>query len=520
MAGIISIANMACSYQMAGQTKESLSNMHDILVIGGGINGVGIARDAAGRGLDVVLCEKDDLASHTSSASSKLIHGGLRYLENYEFRLVRESLAEREILLRAAPHIIWPVRIVLPVLKGMRPKWMLRIGLFLYDHLAKRAVLPATKTLDLHKTLQGQPLKANLRTGFEYSDCRADDARLVALNAVDAGERSADIRTRTECTALERKADHWLATLVHADGKEHKVSARIIVNAAGPWVERILGKFDRLNSHAGVRLVKGSHIVTKKLYEGDHAYIFQSADGRVVFVMPYEDDYTLIGTTEADFDLDKDKEEISDTEIDYLCAAANEYFEHAISPDDIVWTYAGVRPLYDDQASSASVVTRDYVFDLDGDKNGIAPMLSIFGGKLTSYRELAEHAMKKLEPFFTNLGPAWTHSASLPGGDFPIDGMEILLQSVAARYPWLPTEQCERMAKAYGTRIFAVLEDAKSPGDLGKHFGAGLYEAEITYLQDKEFAQTAEDILWRRSKLGLVMTGQERSGVENYLAAG
>ncbi len=480
--------------------------MYDMLVIGGGINGVGIARDAAGRGLNVILCEKDDLASHTSSASSKLIHGGLRYLENYEFRLVRESLGERETLLRAAPHVIWPMRIVLPVLAGMRPSWILRIGLFIYDHLAKRAVLPATKTLNLRKTLQGVPLKENLRKGFEYSDCWADDARLVAINAVDAAERGATILTRTECVALVRKSDHWVVGLKDENGIHSTVSTRLVVNAAGPWVEKILGKFGMLGNHSGVRLVKGSHIVTRRLYDGGHGYIFQAADGRVIFAMPYEDDYTLIGTTEVDWELDSGAVTISDEETTYLCGAVNDYFKQPIAPEDVVWSYAGVRPLYDDKADSANVVTRDYVFNLDGDGSSMAPVLSVFGGKLTTYRRLAEHAMEKLAHFYPNMKAPWTHDASLPGGDFPIDGVAALRSDVKTRYPWLGDTQIARMVQAYGTRIFRILGTATCIADLGHDFGAGLHEAEVCYLRDTEFAKTPDDILWRRSKLGLKMT--------------
>jgi glycerol-3-phosphate dehydrogenase len=490
--------------------------IHDILVIGGGINGVGIARDAAGRGLKVLLCEKDDLGSHTSSASSKLIHGGLRYLETYEFRLVRESLGEREILLRAAPHVIWPLRIVLPVLDGMRPAWMIRIGLFIYDHLAKRAILPATKKLNLRKTLQGAPLKENLRTGFEYSDCWADDARLVAINAVDAAERGATILTRHECISLDRKADHWTAELKDEKGELNTVTARMVVNAAGPWVEKIQGKFGRIQNRANVRLVKGSHIVTRRLYDGDHGYIFQAADGRVIFAMPYEDDYTLIGTTEVDWELDSGPVVISDAETSYLCGAVNDYFTQSITPDDVIWNYAGVRPLYDDDADSANVATRDYVFKLDGDGTAIAPILSVFGGKLTTYRKLSEHAMDKIAAFFPSMSPAWTHDAHLPGGDFAIDGGDALRADVAARYPWMDKGQIARMVQSYGTRIFKILGAAKSPVDLGYHYGAGLYQAEIDYLRETEFAKSAEDILWRRSKLGLKMTEQEQQAVKIY----
>jgi glycerol-3-phosphate dehydrogenase len=491
--------------------------MYDILVIGGGINGVGIARDAAGRGLKVLLCEKNDLASHTSSASSKLIHGGLRYLENYEFRLVRESLGEREILLRAAPHVIWPLRIVLPVLDGMRPAWMIRIGLFIYDHLAKRAILPATKALNLRKAEQGVALKDNLQMGFEYSDCWADDARLVAINAVDAAERGADILTRTECMKLDRKSDHWVAELKDPDGNHKQVSARMIVNAAGPWVEKIQGQFGRIQNKANVRLVKGSHIVTPRLYDGDHGYIFQAADGRVIFAMPYEGDYTLIGTTEVDWQLDNGPVVISDEETQYLCAQVNIYFKNQISPEDVIWSYAGVRPLYDDNADDANVVTRDYVFNMDGDGKDLAPVLSVFGGKLTTYRKLAEHAMEKIAPFFPALKPAWTNGAALPGGDFAIDGGDALRREAHERYPWLDTAQIARMVQSYGTRIFVILGEAKSADDLGQYFGAGLYEAEIAYLQHTEFASRPEDILWRRSKLGLKLNANEIDNLAQYM---
>jgi glycerol-3-phosphate dehydrogenase len=492
--------------------------MYDIIIIGGGINGVGIARDAAGRGLKVMLCEKDDLASHTSSASSKLIHGGLRYLENYEFRLVRESLCERETLLRAAPHIIWPIRIVLPVEPGMRPAWMLRAGLFIYDHLTRRTILPPTKSLNLRKTLQGQGLQDHLKKGFEYSDCWADDARLVALNALDAAERGADIRTRTECTALNRHSDHWTVMMRDENGIESQADTKLIVNAAGPWVERVLGKFGHLNNSSGVRLVKGSHIVTRQLYDGDHSYIFQNADDRIIFAMPYEDDFTLIGTTDVpwEFGQDQGKVEISPEETDYLCSAVNEYFTEQITPDDVCWAYAGVRPLFDDKQESASVVTRDYVFNLDGGNAdhgaaGQAPALSIFGGKLTTYRRLAEHAMEKLQPFFANMKPAWTHEAPLPGGDFASDGVPALKAQYASQYPWLDRQVMDRIVGAYGTRAGAVLNGATQISDLGHHYGAGLYQAEVDYLHQHEFARKADDILWRRSKIGLHMTGDQRA---------
>jgi glycerol-3-phosphate dehydrogenase len=487
--------------------------MYDLMVIGGGINGVGIARDAAGRGLKVLLCEKNDLASSTSSSSSKLIHGGLRYLESYEFRLVREALAERETLLKMAPHIIWPLRFVLPVEKGMRPAWMLRVGLFLYDHLARRAVLPGTKSLKLRNCLQGQPLQAHLTKGFEYSDCWADDARLVVLNAVDAAERGARIATRTECLSLDRSPEKWTATLRNSDGGIYAADARVVVNAAGPWVDDLLGKMGRRSNRGHIRLVKGSHIVTRKLFEGDHAYIFQSGDGRVIFAIPYEDDYTLIGTTEQNWSLNQGEVKISAEETRYLCDTINLYFAKAISPQDVVWSYAGVRPLFDDQNESASVVTRDYVFDLDDQNDRLAPVLSIFGGKLTTYRKLAQQAVDKLGPYFGQIGPAWTATAALPGGDFDPADIAGLRTRHAARWPWLSGQQIHRMTAAYGTRMDQVMGDAQSLDDLGYHFGAGLYEAEVHYLKTFEFAHSADDVLWRRSKLGLRMNAADQAAL-------
>jgi glycerol-3-phosphate dehydrogenase len=487
--------------------------MYDMLVIGGGINGVGIARDAAGRGLKVLLCEKDDLANATSSSSSKLIHGGLRYLESYEFRLVRESLAEREILLNLAPHIIWPLRFVLPVEKGMRPSWMLRIGLFLYDHLAKRSLLPATKTLNLRSCLQGASLKEHLVKGFEYSDCWADDARLVVLNAVDAFENGAKIMTRTECVALDRLREHWIATLKSNDGTRSTIKARMVVNAAGPWVEKVLGQFGRTANTRRLRLVKGSHIVTRRLFEGEHAYIFQSPDGRVIFAIPYENDYTLIGTTEADWSFDQGEVKISPQETEYLFETANRYFKQAITAEDVIWSYAGVRPLFDDQNEPASVVTRDYVFDLDASNDSMAPVLSIFGGKLTTYRKLAEQALDLAAPYFDTVGPAWTRDAPLPGGNFSAREPDALRRHYAGLFPWLPKEQLTRMTQSYGTRLPKILLGARSLDGLGQHFGGGLYEVELAYLRDTEFAQSADDILWRRSKLGLRLNTAEKSAL-------
>jgi glycerol-3-phosphate dehydrogenase len=475
----------------------------DLLVIGGGVNGTGIARDAVGRGLSVVLCEQDDLASHTSSASSKLIHGGLRYLEHYEFRLVREALIEREVLLRAAPHIIWPLRFVLPHSAEQRPAWMIRLGLFLYDHLGGRERLPASHKLDLRRDPAGAPLKDAYRTAFSYADCWVEDARLVVLNAIDAAERGAEILTRHRCTAARRADGLWYATLnARGGGAERVVRARCLINAAGPWVSRFLTENLELPALNRVRLVKGSHIVVPKLYDHGDPYILQHVDRRIIFVIPYENDYTLIGTTDLDYDDDPAKVEISGAEIEYLSEAVNRYFIDPVTPEQVRWSYSGVRPLYDDTSSDVSAVTRDYVFDLarpDGD----APLLSVFGGKITTYRRLAEHALDKLRPVMGFAAGPWTGGASLPGGDMPDADFDAFLMGVRGARPWLPAELARRYARAYGTRLERILDGAGNLEGLGEHLGDGVYEAEVDYLVRTEWARTEEDILWRRSKLGL-----------------
>ena len=492
--------------------------MQDILIIGGGINGTGIARDAAGRGLSVTLCEKDDLAQHTSSASTKLVHGGLRYLEHYEFRLVREALAEREVLLKAAPHIIWPLRFVLPHDKGLRPGWMLRIGLFLYDRLGGTRTLPASHGVDLTDAPHRSILQDRLQRGFEYSDCWVEDSRLTVLCAVDARERGAEVLTRTMCTALERQADHWVATLRGADGSTRSVKARAVVNAAGPWVDDVarLGLGRRARPH--VRLVKGSHIIVPRWYDGPHCYIFQNGDGRIVFAIPYERDYTLIGTTDQLFEGDRDDVRISDEERDYLCRAASEYFRSHVTPGDVVSTYAGVRPLYEDNAKSNSTVTRDYVFELDTGERGAAPLLSIYGGKITTFRKLAEHALDRLAKHLP-MGPAWTRDAHLPGGGIEGADFSAFLWPLGERYPFLAPETLLRLARAYGTRIHEVLGSARSQDDLGEHFGHGVFEAELRYLMDEEFADTGDDVLWRRSRLGLHLDDHACERITNWYAA-
>jgi glycerol-3-phosphate dehydrogenase len=476
---------------------------YDLAVIGGGINGCGIARDASGRGLKVFLCEQGDLAGATSSASTKLIHGGLRYLEYYEFRLVREALIEREVLLRAAPHIIRPLRFVLPRRPGMRPAWLIRLGLFLYDHLGGRDILPGTRSLDLRRDPAGKPLKAELASAFEYSDCWVEDARLVALNAVDAAERGAVIRTGTRFLGAQRKPDGWQIELQDlASGKRSEIEAKAIVNAAGPWVEEVLVKRLRLSTAARVRLVKGSHIVVRRLFDHDRAYIFQNEDGRIVFAIPYEHDFTLIGTTDVDEHGDPAHVAISGAETDYLCAAANRYFTRSLAPRDVVWSYAGVRPLYDDGASDAKAATRDYVLELDVPE-GQAPLLSVFGGKITTYRRLSESALAKLAPYFPTMTASWTAKAALPGGDFPVGGVERVAEALRADAPFITPDHARRLARSYGTRARIIVEGARKIEDLGRHFGADLYEREIVYLIEKEWVRTAKDALWRRSKLGL-----------------
>ena len=491
--------------------------MHDLLVIGGGINGTGIARDAAGRGLDVVLVEKDDLAQHTSSASTKLIHGGLRYLEMYDFALVRKALIEREILLRAAPHIIWPMRFVLPHDRDQRPAWLIRLGLFLYDHLGGRDMLPPTRMLRRAKTNRLDPLKDEFRLAFEYSDCWVEDSRLVVLNAVDAKERGAEILTRTACTRLVRQADRWEAEFTSARGTETR-TFRALVNAAGGWVDEILGLAGAGQGETHLRLVKGSHIIVPKWHEGQHAYFFQNGDGRIMFAIPYErGEYTLIGTTDVPYTADKDKVGISPEEIDYLCAGASEYYRKPITPADVVATYSGVRPLYDDHAASASKVTRDYV--LKRETSGGAPILSVFGGKITTYRELAEHVLEEMAPDFPHMDAPWTQKARLPGGDIPLADFESFLGGLHFVFSDLPPALLARLARAYGTRLKVLMKGRRTLADLGRDFGGGLTEAEVAYLVEHEFARTAEDILHRRSKLYLHMTEAEQSSFRDWFTA-
>ncbi|KWA31775.1 glycerol-3-phosphate dehydrogenase [Burkholderia multivorans] len=477
-------------------------NRYDLLVVGGGINGAGIARDAAGRGLSVLLCEQDDLASHTSSASTKLIHGGLRYLEYKEFGLVRKALQERETLLRAAPHIMWPLRFVMPHMPNLRPAWLIRIGLFLYDHLAKRELLPGSRGIDMRRHAAGAPLVDSIRRGFVYSDGWVDDARLVVLNALDAKERGAEILTRTKLVSAERRSDEWEARLQQPDGAIRVVRARAIANAAGPWVGDVLHGALGRGAHHSVRLVKGSHIVTRRLFDHDHAYIFQNPDKRIIFAIPYERDFTLIGTTDVEYTSDPARVAIDRDETQYLCDSINRYFKRKISPADVHWTYSGVRPLLEDEnAANASAVTRDYRLEMD-DGEG-APLLSVFGGKITTFRKLAEEAGDMLCRALDRDAPAWTAGAPLPGGDIANAKFDAFADAFAKRHRWLPAPLARRYARAYGTRAARIVGNAQSLADLGAEIVPGLFEAELRYLRDTEWATCAQDVLWRRSKLGL-----------------
>lgn len=496
----------------------SASPVVDVFVIGGGINGCGIARDAAGRGFSVFLAEMNDLASATSSGSTKLIHGGLRYLEFFEFRLVREALMEREVLWRMAPHIIWPMRFVLPYSDGgQRPAWLLRLGLFLYDHIGGRKLLPPTRTLDMRKDPAGTPLKPLFSKAFEYSDGWVNDARLVVLNARDAADRGAVVRTRTKVVAARPGGEGWTITIEdRRRGRTEEVRARVLVNAAGPWVDHVLATVLGRNNVHNVRLVQGSHIVVRKKFDDPRAYFFQNRDGRIIFAIPYEDEFTLIGTTDRDFDGDPHEVKISDAEIDYLCAAASEYFIEPVRREDIVWTYSAVRPLYDDGASKAQEATRDYVLKGEGSK-GEAPLINAFGGKITTYRRLSEAMLDKIERFLGRRGPAWTASAPLPGGDFPATGFDAEVASLKKSYPFLEGRFARRLVRLYGTRAKTLLGLARSYADLGQRFGGDLYEAEVRYLVENEWAVTAEDVLWRRTKCGLHIGAEEVEALEAFM---
>ncbi len=491
--------------------------VYDLAIIGGGINGCGIARDAAGRGASVFLCEQADLASGTSSASTKLIHGGLRYLEYYEFRLVREALREREVLLRAAPHIIQPLRFILPHHRGLRPAWLIRLGLFLYDHIGGRELLPGTTTVDLRRDEAGRPLKGDFSKGFEYSDCWVMDSRLVILNAMDAQAKGATIRTRTRLESATRTRSMWTLNLRDMNtGIIHQVQAKVLVNASGPWLDGLMPHIAHSMTKEHLRMVKGSHIIVGKLFDHDRAYIFQNNDGRIVFAIPFAEKFTLIGTTDLDFQGDPGKVAISHQEIEYLCRAASEYFRRELAASDVAGSFSGIRPLFDDGRSDAKAATRDYVLKLDTGA-GEAPLLSLYGGKLTTYRKLAEAVLGKLAPFMPPLRDPWTHSAPLPGGDFPPDGVTREVDDLLARRPILGRDLACRLVRTYGTRARAMTEKLRSQADLGPHLGGDLFGFEVDYLQSEEWAQTAEDILWRRTWLGLSVGDAGRKALEDYL---
>ncbi len=519
----------------------------DLFVIGGGINGTGIARDAQGRGLSVVLAEMGDLAQATSSASTKLFHGGLRYLEFFEVGLVKKALVEREVLLRAMPHISWPMRFVLPVspdmrfegdtptsrlltrtmpwMKGRRPDWLIRFGLFLYDSLGGRKILPATRTLDLRRTPEGAPIVDKFKKAYEYSDCWVEDARLVVLNARDAEDRGARVLTRTKVVSAHRSEGLWHVTVEDDTGAQEIVTARGLVNAGGPWVGDVIRNTVRINSTEGVRLVRGSHIVTRSLFDHGKAYFFQGEDGRIVFAIPYETDFTLIGTTDKDHQDDPKTARCTDEEADYLCAFASKYFKKPVTRDDVVWTYSGVRPLYDDGAKSATAATRDYVLSLDagpatdGGPGSEPPLLNVFGGKITTYRKLAEQALAKLRPFYPAMSSDWTAGVAMPGGDFAVSGVGRLIEGLQADFPFLTDYHARRLIRAYGTDARHILGEATSLEDMGRDFGATLTEAEIRWMMEREYARTAEDAVWRRTKQGLRMGDDQIAALDVWMAS-
>ena len=497
---------------MSAHHAPPIAEIYDLAVVGGGINGCGIAADAAGRGLSVFLCERDDLAQHTSSASSKLIHGGLRYLEHQEFRLVREALAEREVLLAKAPHIVKPLRFILPHRPHLRPAWLIRAGLFLYDHLGKRERLPASRRLRLGI---GSPLKAEISRAFEYSDCWVDDARLVVLNAMAAREKRAHIHTRTRCVSARRSKNLWHLHLERSDGSRFSIRARALVNAAGPWVADFLREDLKQAPPYGIRLIQGSHIVVPRLYDGEHAYILQNEDQRIVFVIPWLERFSLIGTTDREYRGDPAHVQISPEETDYLLRVVNAHFKRQLSRTDVLYSYSGVRPLCDDESEQPSAITRDYTLALNG-MPGEAPLLSVFGGKLTTYRKLAEAALELLAPTFPHLPPAWTAQSPLPGGE-NLTSCEALADKLIERFGWLDRNLALRWASTYGSRSWKLLDGVQQQNDLGEHLGAGLYSREVDYLCREEWAQEAEDILWRRTKLGLFMTSSQQTRLREYM---
>lgn len=489
----------------------------DLAIIGGGINGCGIARDAAGRGLSVFLCEQDDLANGTSSASTKLIHGGLRYLEYYEFRLVREALREREVLLNAAPHIIWPLRFILPHHKGLRPAWLIRLGLLLYDNIGGRKMLPATTSVDLLKDIAGQPLKQNFSKGFEYSDCWVMDSRLVVLNAMDAAAKGAEIRTRSPLLSAKRSDKTWkLRLLEKATGEEFEIETKVLINASGPWLDELLPHISHSETKEHIRMVKGSHIIVNKLFNHERAYIFQNADARIIFAIPYEDEFTLIGTTDVDFDGDPSHVHISADEVDYLCKAASEYFINEITKDDVVSSFSGIRPLFDDGKSEAKAATRDYVLRLDTGR-AEAPLLSIYGGKITTYRKLAESVLDKVAPFLPEMADEWTEKKHLPGGDFPPNDFDQMVKELMDRCPAIESGLATRLFRTYGSCAYETVLSINNKESMGELFGHDLYSFEVDYLIDREWAKCAEDVLWRRTKLGLFLSGIQVEALDSYI---
>ena len=507
-----------------------------LFIIGGGINGCAIARDATGRGLTVALAEQGDLAQATSSASTKLFHGGLRYLEYFEFRLVREALEERETLLVAMPHISWPMRFVLPLspemrfegdtptgrllarlmpwMKGRRPAWLIRLGLFLYDTLGGRKILPATRSLRLDRDPAGRALQDRFARAYEYSDCWVEDAKLVSLNARDAAESGARIMTRSRVTTAERVGDTWQVTVEGPEGRAVH-HARALVNAAGPWVEDVIRNVAHIQTREGVRLVRGSHIVTKKLYDHDRCYFFQGTDGRIIFAIPYEQDFTLIGTTDKDHREAPGAARCTEEERGYLCAFASQYFKTPVRPEEVVWSYSGVRPLYNDGAASATAATRDYVLRVDAEG---APLLNVFGGKITTHRRLAEQALAELSRFFPAAKGPWTARVPLPGGNFPHDGVAALIADLRRKHPFLTAPWAARLVRAYGSEAVLILAGAKTAADLGRDFGATLTEAEVRWLMRHEFARSAADIAWRRTKLGLRLSAAEIAALEDFMS--
>lgn len=491
-------------------------DQYDVLVIGGGVNGCGIARDAVGRGLKVALVEQGDLAGETSSSSTKLFHGGLRYLELYEFGLVKKALIEREVLLRNMPHISWPMRFIIPHLSGMRPKLMLRAGLFIYDYIGGRKLLPPTKTVNLTKGPLGDPLEDAIKVGFEYSDCWVDDARLVVLNARDAADRGAKIMVRTRFTTAKPKDGQWVASVKDLNtGKTKQIQAQVLINASGPWVKSIIEDQLKSETSENIRLVRGSHIVVPKIYDHDRAYFFQIDDGRLVFTIPYENDFTLIGTTDADHEGDPTNPQCSPEEAEYLCKVVSKNFKQDITTNDVVWSYAGVRPLHDNNDGDAKSASRDYeikVREIDS-----SPLINIFGGKITTYRKLSEEVVAELAPFTQMIGKPWTHHAHLPGGDFALNQKDELIAQFRWDFPFLDEDQVRRMFKSYGTQATEMLKGIKTVKEMGKSFGSGLTEIEVKWMMDKEWAQTAEDVVWRRSKLGLRLTKRQITTLNTWM---